>query len=167
MASPVDDQPPSLQPFWIGAAVLVVVDGFVFNQGLLAVFVGLWAMFSLLVSKLHKPDHPRYAMQRGLILLGAALLVVVCNFGNNRLAMARAGDIIGGVVQFQAKHGRYPASLQELTPEFLPSIPGAKIILFFNAFEYSLRGEEAYLAYKNFPPMGTSTYLFSEKRWVP
>lgn len=156
----------SLGVVWSGALALVVLDGFVLNQGLLSLFVGLWAVFSLLLLASGKIEHTRRDSLRSLILLSAALLVLLSNWLNNRMALDHAGQIITAVQRYNDRHGRYPDTLTALVPVFMEEIPAAKYSLFFNSFTYSTRAGEAYLSYMEMPPFGNPTYLFSSKQWL-
>ena len=152
----------------VNAALLVVVDALVFNQGVLAVLVGLWQLLvalprALLVRRL---AHQRDARLRRIALWMAAVVAVLAfNVGSNRLAQSRADALVVAVKAFHAQHQRYPKSLQELVPAFVPEVPRAKYTLVFNHFWYSTQGDDAMLFYVALPPFGRPTYTFSRGEW--
>jgi len=84
---------------------------------------------------------------------------------NNRLAQRRAEHVIGAVHQHRSKYGRYPARLSDVAPEFISSIPKAKVALAFNEFTYLFYGDRPMLMYVAIPPFARRIYSFDSGRW--
>lgn len=56
------------------------------------------------------------------VLLVATLSVITWSW---RVAQRRANPVISAVHRYHSEHGQYPATLDELVPAYLPSIPHA------------------------------------------
>ena len=128
------------------AGVLVLVDAFVLNQGLIAVATALGALIG---------GVPRafLAWRRGEPTTA-------------RLRAARTGIYIA-CRQYEVRHGRLPDRLDELVPNFIPSVPLAKYTLMppFNMFIYMARPGQHSLMWTVFPPFGRPYYVFEDNRW--
>ncbi len=151
----------------LAGALLIFVDAFLLNQGVFAFLVGAGLLvIGLPLALLKKPPPSRMRRLRNLaIYMAAVALVFVLNALNNRLAASRAGVIISSVKAFHAKNGRYPESLNNLTPEFLDHVPLAKYTLGQNTFYYHVNNGDAVLFYVAFPPFGRPTYRFADDKW--
>jgi hypothetical protein len=161
-APPVAVKPPSLVKAIIKAALLILIDAFLLNQGFISALVGFWLIVIGLPLALRRKNAPvRRQKLRDLgIYALAVVLVFVLNALNNRLAESRANDLIVAVNAFHAKHQRYPQTLEELTPEFLAAVPVAKYTLGGNRFIYRASEGDAWFFYTDFPPFGRRTYNF-------
>ncbi|CAN5344408.1 hypothetical protein BH11PSE11_BH11PSE11_32930 [soil metagenome] len=151
------------------AAGLIVLDAFIFNQGLIALLVGVCiVVVALPLSFLKKFALVRRQRLRNLgIYFCAVLLVLAANKLNNRLARERAELLVSAVKAFQDKHQRYPKVLEDMVPEFIDHVPVAKLTLMQNQFYYRFdeKYKKAMLSYVALPPFGRPTYLFPENRW--
>lgn len=161
--------PPKVRSFrtaLVLAALLVIVDAFVINQGVASGLVGL----SLLLVGVPRAFLPKFAMVRSLRLRNlavygmAVVLVFALNAANNRLAKGRADMLVASVKAFHSKYQRYPRSLDQLVPEFIERIPRAKYTLGFGGFTY-YSGEHIFLYYTSLPPFGRPTYSFNRNEW--
>jgi hypothetical protein len=165
--SPATVKPPSLVKAIITAALLIFVDAFVLNQGVFSALIGLCLIFIGLPLAFRRKYAPvrRQKLRNLGIYVAAVVLVFVFNTINNRLAESRADDLIVAVNAFRAKNHRYPQSLVELTPEFLPAVPVAKYTLAENRFFYSASEGDAWSFYVSLPPFGRRTYHFNAGKW--
>jgi len=149
-----------------GATVLVFFDAFFLNQGVYSVLLGLWlVLVSLPRSFIRRfnPVRPQRLRNVGIYLV-AVLMVFSLNWANNRIAQARAEGLVAEIKTFHFKYGHYPASLEELVPEFIEQVPIAKHTLGFNRFIY-YGGKDAMLMYVAIPPFGRPYYNFADDRW--
>lgn len=151
----------------LAGALLVFVDAFWLNQGIIASLVGVGLLvIGLPLALLKKPPAARVQRFRNLAIYTASVvLVFVLNALNNRIAASRAEAIVSSVKAFHAKNGRYPASLNNLAPEFIDHVPLAKYTLGQNRFYYHVTEGRAVLYYVDFPPFGRPIYWFSEDKW--
>jgi hypothetical protein len=150
------------------AVVLIVMDAFVLNQGVLAMLVGIWMLLvalprTFLAKKFAAVRGPR--LRNIATYLAAACAVFVLNGLNNSIAQDRADVLVSAVKQFHSKHQRYPRSLDELVPEFLHAVPLAKHTLSYNRFVYMTSDDDTVLFYVNVPPFGRPTYSFARNEW--
>lgn len=174
--------------FWI-PAVLFAADVLLLNQGLLSLLAALGALFFIVVQGLlvfrhrtaaeveeeHEEEHegpPRWGTpreRRRLVVaaawLGFGLAGLAANRLNNALAADRAERVIGACERYQAKHGRLPERLEQITPDFLASVPRAKYTLVFGRFQYLSEKGGHWLVWTVLPPYGRQAYSFEEERW--
>ncbi len=82
---------------------------------------------------------------------------------NWRVAERRATPIIRAVNTYQSQHNRYPKSLDELVPQFIPAVQRANYIPVGRRFGYSTDPPSLY-----FPVMfyGVASYDFRTQRWL-
>ncbi|MCW5593544.1 MAG: hypothetical protein KIS74_15690 [Burkholderiales bacterium] len=150
------------------AALLFLGDGVWIAQGVLSMLVALWAVFLGLPVALLARKYAGARVRR-LAALGIYLLAAVAVWTwigtNNGIARERAEGVIAAVKAFRADTGRYPASLDELVPRYLPEVPRAKYTLAFHEFTYRSSGNDAWLYYVALPPFGRPTYAFSSGKW--
>jgi len=149
------------------AALLVFVDAFYLNQGVITALIGAGLLFigvpRAFVAKL--PQVRRQRFRNLAIYFTAVILVFVVNATNNHIAQTRAEKLVGAVKAYHAKYRRYPQSLNELIPEFAERIPRAKYTLLFGEFYYANTERRAFLFYTSMPPFGRPTYSFANDRW--
>ena len=82
---------------------------------------------------------------------------------NWKLATSRAGPVIAAVNRFHARYNRYPGSLDDLVPQYLPAIPKAKLTVVARSFGYAQTPPSIY-----FPVMfhGVASYDFQSQKWL-
>ncbi|MBO3715498.1 MAG: hypothetical protein J5X23_11060 [Candidatus Accumulibacter sp.] len=168
-----DDSPPkptketTLRRAVLTGVLLVFVDAFWLNQGVVAGLVGAGlVLIGLPLALLKKPRALRAQRIRNLAIYAASvILVFVLNAINNHIAATRAAVIVSAVKTFHDKYGHYPESLSDLTPEFIDHIPLAKYTLGQNTFYYRVAEGHVALFYVKFPPFGRAIYRFPEDRW--
>jgi len=154
----------------IGLGVFFV-EGVWLNQGFVGLLVALGvgaSIFVLLLRRLFgKIDAEAYrqSLRRRALVVALSLLGIAVIPFNTQLAAARAQRVIAACESFKAKHGRYPDTLVNLTPEFLPSVPKANLRLAFNEFIYMTTPERHLLIYTVLPPFDRRVYDFEERNW--
>jgi hypothetical protein len=150
--------------------VLFLLDVGYSGQGLFSLAVAVTGLMVLTVGALWSglrgaaPLARRRALRAGMYLaLGVATLVVV----RVNLATAETGAarVIEACRAFELRHGMLPGQLQDLVPDFLPSVPRAKYTLAWNAFTYSASDAGHTLMYTTLPPFGRRIYSFEAARW--
>lgn len=153
------------------AAGLFVVDAFVLNQGVLAIFIILLTLFVFLPRALWalRTSRALYLerLTRAGIYLLAAAAVFLANVLQNRMADHRAIALGNACLAYHAKYQHYPQRLDELVPEFIPSVPPAKYTLGGGSFFYSagFHGKEPMLYYQALPPFGRRFYHMETGGW--
>jgi hypothetical protein len=101
----------------------------------------------------------------GIYLLAAALVLVTINI-DLHFARQRADKVAVALKQYQAQRGNYPDKLDKLVPEFLPSVPNARITLTLNQFFYHATDNSHDLSYIVVPPFGLNSYNLENGRWT-
>lgn len=81
-----------------------------------------------------------------------------------KIAEANSRRIIAACERFQAAHGTFPRTLDELVPDQLASVPRAKYCLVYGEFRYFNDGRPM-LGWYVVPPFGRRTYDFETRRW--
>ena len=152
------------------ATSLFLVDAFVLNQGFLAAIVIFIVLIVLLPRALWTYRTDRGIGRRRLTTAGIYLLagfaVLSANAIQNRIADRRAVFLGDACLAFHSKYYHYPQRLQELVPEFIPSLPAAKSLSGI-AFVYipNLKGGEPMLFYEAVPPFGRRFYHMESRSW--
>ena len=153
------------------AVGLFILDALVLNQGFVALCLILITLFILLPRALwvRREDRHRYELRlaKAGIYLIAAVAVFASNTLQNRMADRRAIKIGNACLSFRVKYQRYPRRLDELVPEFLPSVPVPKYTLGADHFFYYSppSGGEPMLFYEAVPPFGRRFYHLETKGW--
>ena len=155
---------PYLKPVLLGS-LLIFVDAFVVNQGVLA---GLVVLFQIILGipriiRATSPDIKRVRLVSFVIYMSAALVVFTANSVSNRIAHHRAEVLIASIKAYVSAENKYPEKLQDLVPKYISSVPNAKFSLVFNKFYYS--SEHPFLMYVSLPPFTRPTYLFDKEKW--
>lgn len=151
------------------AASLFVLDAFILNQGVVnqgvvALCLILVTMFVFLPRAFWARRADRRLYEQRLAKAGIYLLTAVAAFGckvlQNRMADRRAIKIGSACLAFHAKYQHHSGRLDELVPDFLPSVPVAKYTLGGNNFFYFSppEGREPILYYEAFSPSGRRFY---------
>ena len=164
-------RPHALRRTVIIAVCLYLFDGLVVGQGVLGVFVFLVVFLAggiriLIATRKKDPILVRFHAARVGIYFLMAVAILATIYVNNRIASRRADHVIAVCRHYEAKYHRLPDSLQEVVPEFLPSIPRAKYTLLYGDFSYFVSDEKKhYLYYVAFPPFARAMYSFESNRW--
>ena len=153
------------------AASIFVLDALILNQGFVAVILILVVLFVFfpIAVLLRRRDKRKYEQRlvKIVIYVLTGVAVLGSNILQNRLAERRAIAIGNACLAYRTKYHRYPVELQELVPEFLPSVPFAKYALTGDHFVYSSLpgGREPMLFYEAFPPFGRRFYHMEKGSW--
>lgn len=95
--------------------------------------------------------------------------LVISSFGlhqyDTSIARQRAETIIDAVNHYQQDKGRYPESLHNLVPGYLPEIPQSRIFVSGNFF-YQGAPEDPHLMYVDYPPFGRVSWSFKDREWI-
>lgn len=164
-------QPPSLarshrgiRASIVGALVLlgwdVVLSGWF---GMSFLVCPIWFLFSILKNAIQRPGW-RLALLRIAIPVVTLGLALANDEFQYRVGKANAPKIIAACEEFRAANGKFPKTLDELVPRYLPSIPRAKYCLEFGEFVYMNYGHPMLVWYIA-PPFGRKIYDFEERRW--
>lgn len=123
----------------------------------------VWFLLSLVKNALQRPGW-WIAMLRLVVPLLTLALVVSNDAMQRRIAGRNAATVIAACEQYRATRGTYPRSLDELVPQYLPSIPRSKYCLAFGDFDYFDFGGHPMLVWCIVPPFGHRTYNFDDHR---
>lgn len=123
----------------------------------------IWFVGSVLKSAMERPGWWRTlcevaipALTLGMVLANSAVQI--------KIAEANAPRIIAACEGFQAANGRFPKSLDELVPQYLPSVPRAKYCWAYGEFDYS-NYEQPILVWYIVPPYARRIYDFEAPEW--
>lgn len=152
----------------ITATLLFIVDAFILDQGFITLLVMAVAVFvylpgALLARKNKEVSKSRFIRAIIYLIMTAAVFSVI-SF-NSWVARDRADELISKCGQFKAKYQKYPALLEDLTPEFMPKIRPAKYTLLSGKFLYRYNDGQPSLMYIATPPFGRNVYSFQQSQW--
>ena len=159
---------PKLLTTVILATSWFALDGFVFQQGIIsAILILLCVLWMAPSAFLARKDQLllRFRSRRAAAYFLAALAALGVIRANGYLAQRRAEIVVAAVRKYREKHGQYPQQLQEVTPEFLPSIPLARYSFMWNEFVYFKTGETPRFYYVAYPPFLRNFYNFESSTW--
>jgi hypothetical protein len=124
----------------------------------------IWFLVSVINSAIQRPGWT-IALVRAAIPLVTFALVLGNSAMQSRIAKANAERIIAACEKFHAGNGRFPDTLDELVPEYMPFIPRAKYCLEWNKYQYINIEGNPILLWVDIPPFGRPTYNFQNRRW--
>jgi hypothetical protein len=150
----------------VGSALtLLVWDAAITGSFLLSFLVcPVWFLFSIVKNAAERPGW-------GLALLRIAVpaltlgLVLANDTFQRRIAKANATRVVAACEEFHADNGEFPQTLEELVPQYLPSIPRAKYCLLHGEFLHWGSGEGGMLVWCVVPPFERAIYNFEKRRW--
>jgi hypothetical protein len=115
------------------AFLVYVFDALITSQGAIAILVCfvffLWMIPSTLIAARKDKVLGMFRAKKAFIMLIMVLAVFGTVAINVRLAAHRADRVVDAIKQYEAKYGKYPQRLEEVAPEFIPSIPRPKLAL--------------------------------------
>jgi hypothetical protein len=115
---------------------LVVWDAVLFGSFILSIMVcPVWFLYSIVKNASNRPGW-KLALLRITIPALTLGLVLTNATVQSRIAEANATKIIGACKEFHTANGRYPRTLDELVPKYMPSVPRAKYCLDIGKFLY-------------------------------
>lgn len=124
----------------------------------------IWIFVSVIRSLIKKPGWP-------LALLRIAIPVVTFGISDANMTLQwkignENGDrIVAACEEFHAAQGRYPKTLDDLVPQYLPSVPPAKYCLGWDGnFHYTNSDDRPFLWWSMIG-FYTKNYSFELKRW--
>ena len=152
----------NLRRHMLVAILLLLFEGIV-GAGLIGPSVGLIgaivAGWRAAIWKVERSYLLRVAAVYALLAM-ASLLVIGWN---SDIAHKHAKPVIAVVERFHADHGRYPESLDELVPAYLPSIPRAGFTWWSRWYGYDGLRPQLYFAAMFH---GMFFYDFPSKQWL-
>jgi hypothetical protein len=149
-----------------GAVVLLAFDVGMSGSFLMSlIFCPIWFLVSVLKNAIQRPGW-RLALLRIAIPALTLTLARANEAIQFRIGEANAPRIIAACEEFHAANGRFPKTLDELVPRYLPSIPPAKYCLDYGQFQYWNNSEDQpMLVWCVVPPFGRKIYTFEDRRW--
>ncbi|MEO5727553.1 MAG: hypothetical protein ABI134_17905 [Byssovorax sp.] len=153
------------------AAFLYGVDAFLFSQGAIAGIVTIAMVLLGIVRLVRGVVADRRYIRSGFTIIAIYSMmmaaVVVTIRANNRMARERADEIVVALKRYRSATGDFPVRLEELVPEYMPTVPRAKYTLLFNKFHYHCdpMKHQGSLMYVDVPPFGRPTYRLDTDTW--
>ena len=148
-----------------GALMILAWDAGLAGSFLMSlIFCPIWFLVSILKNAIQRPGW-RLALLRIAIPVLTLVLARANEAVQFRVGEANAPRIIAACEEFHAANGKYPKTLDELVPRYLPSIPPAKYCLEFGKFQYWNHEEHPMLVWCVVPPFGRKIYTFEDRRW--
>lgn len=123
----------------------------------------IWFLVSILKNAIQHPGW-RLALLRIAIPALTLGLVSANDAFQYGIGKANAPRIIAACEEFHAANGKFPKTLDELVPRYMPSIPRAKYCLVWGDFLYMNYGHPMLVWYV-VPPHGRKIYDFEDRRW--
>jgi hypothetical protein len=163
-----DDRSPYLRPIrlpLIGACLLLVWDAVVSGSFLSSTLIcPIWFLFSLIKAIAQRPG---WKLGLSRVLVPVITLGFVFSYAalQSRIATANAERIITACEEFRRVFGRYPSRLEELTAQYLRSVPRAKYSLMYGDFRYWDPEGRRRLMWTIVPPFGRQVYDFEHREW--
>jgi hypothetical protein len=148
---------------WV-AFLLLLWDVAITGSFLMSFFVcPIWFLVSVLKNAIMRPG-----LRLTIIRFSIPALTLGVVFANNSLqqmiAEANATRIVAACEEFHTNNGRFPNTIYELVPQYLPCIPPAKYCLDYGDFVYINYGKPMLIWYV-VPPFGRNTYDFETRHW--
>jgi hypothetical protein len=149
----------------IGALLLLAWDAGMNGTFLMSMIAcPIWFFVSILKNAIQRPGW-RPALIRIAIPAVTLTLVLANDAVQYRIGKANASRIVEACEQFRAVDGRFPETLDELVPRYLPSIPRAKYCLTLGEFVYWNFNGKPMLMWYVVPPFGRRCYDFDTRQW--
>ncbi len=150
------------------AAFLYVFDALVLGQGGIAGLTFFVLVFVLIPRTFRARRDPASLKQHAakVAIYGVMVVATFATISfDNHLAHQRATELIAACNQYYAQYKKYPDTLQDLVPEFVPEIPAAKYSLLSSSFRYRVSEQDHVLMYIQIFPFGRAFYTLEEGRW--
>jgi hypothetical protein len=123
----------------------------------------IWFLFSVLKNLIQLPGW-RLALLRTAIPPLVLGLVLANNAFQLKIGEANAPRVVAACEEFHTANGKFPKTLDELVPRYMPSVPRAKYCLIYGEFLYLNYGNPMLVWYVA-PPFGRRVYFFEERHW--
>jgi hypothetical protein len=150
-----------------GAFALLIWDAGLFGSFLTSfLFCPIWFLVSIVKNAIQRPGWT-IALIRITIPPLTLALVLANNAVQLRIAEQNAPRVAAACEQFYAANGKFPKTLDELVPRYLPSVPRAKYCygFGFGEFVYMNFHGSPILFWYVIPPHGRRCYDFEHRRW--
>lgn len=150
---------------WSALALLALDVVFSGSFLMSSCFCPIWFLVSIVMNTIQRPGW-RIALLRITIPAVTLGLVLANDAVQFRIAERNASLIVAACEKFHAASGRFPRSLDELVPRYMPSVPRAKYCLNWGEFHYlNNAGEWHALVWCVVPPFGQKIYVFEKRQW--
>ncbi len=147
-----------------GACLLLAWDvGFTGSFVMSLLCCPIWFLVSVLKSARERAGF-RFTLFKAAIPALTLGLVLANNAVQIKIADANASRIIAACERFHGVNGRFPKSLDELVPRYMPFVPRAKYCLGYGEFDYFSFGKPM-LVWCVVPPYDRRIYDFETRRW--
>ena len=152
------------------AIFLYLLDTFYFNQGIISFLTGfiIILVFLILTVIALIRKNKKIVMTR-LAVIVIYILMILAVSGSirflNYLALTRAEELIKACNCYMVKYDKFPDKLEDLVPEFIPSIPYAKPVFFEPQFNYMSEKDNHVIWYVVFPPFYRAFYGLEKRSW--
>jgi hypothetical protein len=161
-----------LVPAIIFAVAFYAVDAWVWFLPILSVLVLLLSLPCFLIAAIVclfrkcRTSAFKVMASIGILFLGI-VAVGITNHIRNNLTESRAVKLGEACIAYHAKYHRYPERLDDLVPEFISSVPSARIGIFGkDDFDYAPHeAHEPFLYYECLPPFGHCYYYVESRCW--
>ena len=150
------------------AVFLFAMDTLVLGTSTLALFALAVVVFWMIPRTLYSLRNRANFRIRAVHVAVYSIMVVasVAAFAaNNYLAERRAKEVIKQVYDFKDNQHQYPRRLDDMVPEYMSTVPCAKITLLFGKFGYTTVGGYPTLMYYGWAPFERRCYNFESRRW--
>jgi hypothetical protein len=150
----------------IGIALVLLAWDAVYSGSFLfsLIVCPIWFLGSVLKNAIQRPGW-RLALLR-IAIPALTLGLVLANDGiQYRIGKANAARVVTACEEFQAANSKFPHTLDELVPRYLPYVPRAKYCVMWGEFSYWNFDEHPILVWCVVPPFGRRIYSFDDRRW--
>ena len=160
--SAFDYQVADMRKHLIIAAILLALVAWL-GFGIIGAGPGMFCPFFFLALAITEKQQRRRHFVVALIYLGLLVATITVLVESAKLAKRRAVPVIAAVNRYHAENGRYPATLNDLVPTYLPAIPHAGFTRGGRDFYYG--GELPSLSFAGGAGPGMFYYDFSTQSW--
>ena len=126
-----------------------------------------WLVASIALAVLRRPGW-RLAIVRGMTPVATLLVAVLICLAQDAIASAKTMKIVRACDDFHTVNGAYPETLNQLVPDYLPSIPIARFTLCEPKFHYATYvagGRDGAMIWFSTFAFGAYGYDLGARRW--
>ena len=149
------------------ALFIFMFDSLMIGAPMISAFVLLYLIFYIAPVTLFSIKNRPKLRFMGCKFLIYALLVFSSfwfHLYDISIAKQRSEIVIAAVNQYHLDQGRYPDTLQNLVPAYIPEIPEPRIAP--GVFYYGGAPDNPFLMFVEYPPFGRLSWNFVNKEWV-
>jgi hypothetical protein len=152
------------------AIFLYLLDTFYFNQGIFSLLLGFLVIsVFLILTVIALVRKNKYLVMTRIAVIVIYILMIIAVSGStrffNNLALTRAEKLIKACNDYRVKYEKFPDKLEDLAPEFIPSIPSAKPVFFEPKFNYISEKDNHVIWYVVLPPFYRAFYCLEKGTW--